>query len=345
MALKPKTLLQNSISIAIALVFLYLAFRNTGFGELWSSLLAVNYWWILLLVPIVVLSHWVRAVRWGYLLKPVKESVSNRNLFSGVMIGYAVNNMLPRVGEIVRPYLLGNLEGISRTAALGSVVIERILDLMTFYFLVCVIMFIYPHSLDPFVENVNAVRPLFLLGSVFALLFFLVLFFKAEQGARFLLRLVRFLPHRYHGRLERLIASFTTGLSVAKMREHFGAILMYSFFIWGLYALGMYVPFFAFGPIAAKGLTVGDSVLLLVVSSIAWVLPAPGAMGTYHSFVTVSLVRLYGIDMTTALSYSIITHELGYIIVMVLGAWYYWKDRRAMAGLSMASLKPETEDA
>jgi glycosyltransferase 2 family protein len=338
MALKLKSFLQNSISIIIAFLFLYLAFRNTRFSELWESLSAANYWWVLLLFPIAILSHWVRAVRWGYLLKPVKEHCSDRNLFSGVMIGYAVNNILPRVGEFVRPVVLGNLEGISRSAALGSVVLERILDLMTFYFLVCVVMFLYPHSLDPLMGNSEALRPLFLIGSVGALVFFLVLFFKAEQATRWLIRMGRFLPERHRPRLERLLGSFAAGLGVARMREHFGAVLFYSFLIWGLYALGMYEPFFAFGPIAAKGLTLGDGVLLLVVSSIAWVLPAPGAMGTYHSFVTVTLVKLYGFDVATALSYSIITHEVGYVAVMVLGAWYYWQDRRTLTGFSFGSM-------
>ena len=335
---KTKSFLQNSVSILIALLFLYLAFRDTRFSDLWEKLRAANYWWVLLLFPITILSHWVRAVRWSYLLKPVKERCSTRNLFSGVMIGYAVNNMLPRVGEFVRPFVLGNLEGISRTAALGSVVLERILDLMTFYLLVCVVMFLFPHSLDPFLGNSEALRPVFLFGSVAALVFFLILFFKAEQASRWLLRLDRILPERYRPRLEQVVLSFSSGLGVARMREHFGAIFFYSLLIWGLYALGMYEPFLAFGPIAAKGLTFGDSVLLLVVSSIAWVLPAPGAMGTYHSFVTVTLVKLYGVDVTTALSYSIVTHEVGYLVVMVLGAWYYWQDRRAVSGLSLSTL-------
>jgi hypothetical protein len=88
----------------------------------------------------------------------------------------------------------------------------------------------------------------------------------------------------------------------------------------------MYEPFFAFSSMVKPELNFGASVVLLVVSSIAWILPAPGAIGTYHSFLKIALVKLYGVDMTTALSYSIVTHELGYIIIMVFGAYYYFKD-------------------
>jgi len=337
-----KTILRNAFSFLLAFLFLYLAFRNARFDDLWNSLRTANYGWVLLLFPLNILSHWVRAVRWAYLLKPMKEQISTRNLFSGVMIGYAVNNVLPRVGEFVRPYVLGKLESISKSAALGTVVIERILDFTSFYFIVCVIMVVYPHSLDPFVSNAALVRPLFLVGSFAALALFLLLFFKAEAMVRFLARWKHHVPERYRATVDHVFDSFTTGLSVAHMREHFVSITFLSMAIWGLYALCMYVPFFSLDPMAARGLTFGDAVLLLVISSIAWVLPAPGAMGTYHSFVTVVLIRLYGVDMTTALSYSIISHEVGYVVVMVLGAWYYLRDRLKLSDLAITTEKGES---
>jgi hypothetical protein len=214
-------------------------------------------------------------------------------------------------------------------------VLERILDFMTFYFLVCVVMFVYPHSLDAFVNNVDAVRPFFLGGSVLALVLFVILFFNAEQAIRFIIKLARFLPDRLRAKIEKIASTFATGLNISHIRDHIAVVLGLSFLIWAFYALAMYIPFYALGPIAAKGLTFGDAVLLLVVSSIAWILPAPGAMGTYHSFVTVALVKLYGIDATTALSFSLITHEVGYLVVMGIGGWFYWQDRKALAGMSL----------
>ncbi len=337
-----KTFLRNAFSFLLAFAFLYFAFRDARVADLWYSLRTANYWWILLLVPVNVLSHWIRAVRWRYLLKPVKTGLSDRNLFSGVMIGYAVNNVLPRVGELVRPYVLGRLEPVSKSAALGTVVIERILDFTSFYFIVCVMIAIYPHSLDPFLPNTAAVGPLFLVASLAALVVFLLLFFKAEAMVRFLGRWKHHIPARYRGTADHILESFTTGLNVSRLREHSVAIILLSLAMWAVYALGMYVPFFSLDALAARGLHPGDAVLLLVISSIAWVLPAPGAMGTYHSFVTIVLVRLYGIDMTTALSYSIITHEVGYIVVMALGAGFYLRDREKIGNFTTMSGKGET---
>ncbi len=336
-----KSFVRNAFSFVLAFAFLYFAFRDVHFSDLWYSLRTANYGWILLLIPVNIASHWIRAVRWRYLLAPVKSGLSDRNLFSGVMIGYAVNNVLPRVGEFVRPYVLGRLENISKSAALGTVVIERILDFTSFYFIVCVMIAIYPHSLDPFLPNTAAVGPLFLLASMAALVVFVLMFFKAEAMMRFLTRWKHLVPARYRATTDHILESFATGLNVSRLREHSVAILSLSLAMWGVYALGMYLPFFSLDALAAKGLHMGDAVLLLVISSIAWVLPAPGAMGTYHSFVTVVLMRLYGVDMTTALSYSIITHEVGYIVVMALGAGFYLRDRAKIGNFMMMSGKGE----
>jgi hypothetical protein len=103
----------------------------------------------------------------------------------------------------------------------------------------------------------------------------------------------------------------------------------------------MFVPFFAFAPIIKSGMDFGASVVLLVITSFAWILPAPGAMGTYHSFLKVAMVKLYGIDETTSLSYAIITHEVGYLVVMVIGIYYYFRDNLRVSDLTSASSKEE----
>jgi uncharacterized membrane protein YbhN (UPF0104 family) len=118
-------------------------------------------------------------------------------------------------------------------------------------------------------------------------------------------------------------------------------ILFQSFLIWGLNALIMFVPFFAFTSLMESGMNFGASVVLLVISSIAWILPAPGAMGTYHWFLQVAMIKLYGIDETTALSYAIVTHEVGYLVVMIFGVYYYFRDHLHVSDLANASSSEE----
>ena len=321
-----KKFLQTAAGFLLAGLFLYLAFRGVSFKELWASLQDVDYVWVALLVPIVIISHWLRAVRWAYFLSPIKENISTRNLFSAVMIGFMVNNLLPRVGEVTRPFALGRSENISKSSALGTVVIERIVDMVTFMFILCVVLFLYPSSLDPFFSNVEAVRPFFLIGSVAFLGLFVLLFFKGESLFSLLSFLKRFVPKRFEAKYQSLLDSFLSGFAVSKMRNKYGMIIILSLLIYFSYAMSLYVPFYAFRTLAGHNLDFGASLILLTISTIAFAFPAPGALGTYHQFLSYALVRLYGVDNVTALSYSIITHEMGYIITTVFGLYYFFKD-------------------
>jgi glycosyltransferase 2 family protein len=341
MTKKAKSIFRYLISFIIAFLFFYFAFKDVKISELWESIKGANYWWVSLLIPLNILMNWVRAERWAHLLAPIKSPISKRNLFSGIMIGYAINNVLPRIGEFVRPYIVGKREGISRTSVFGTVVVERILDFMSFFLIVCVVLFLYPHSLDPFVDQADAIRPFFLIGSVVFLAFFILLFFKAEAFFRFLAKMFFFLPLKYKEKVEILLDKFYSGFAVAKVNTKFSVLLFQSLLIWGLNALIMFVPFFAFTPLIESGLDFGASVVLLVISTIAWVLPAPGAMGTYHWFLQVAMIKLYGIDETTALSFAIVTHEVGYLVVMVIGAYYYIRENIHMSDLASASSNDE----
>jgi glycosyltransferase 2 family protein len=321
-----KKLLQTLASFLIAAVFMFLAFRGVNLKDLWASLQDLNYIWVALLIPIALISHWLRAVRWAYLLEPVKKDISTRNLFSAVMIGFMVNNVLTRVGEFTRAFAVGKSEGISGSSAFGTVVVERIIDMVTFLFILCLVLFIYPHSLDPFFDNVDAVRPLFFVGSLLFLGMFVVLFFKGESLFRLLNLLKHVVPVRFAARYQSLLDSFLTGFAVTKERGKLAKISGLSLLIYFFYALSLYVPFFAFNALDGHNLDFGASVILLTISTIAFALPAPGALGTYHTFLTVSLIRLYGIDRTTALSFAIVTHESGYIITTFVGLYYFIKD-------------------
>jgi len=332
---KLKKSLQILLGFLLAAVFLYLAFRGVNFGDLWDSLQRVNYLWVALLIPIIIISHWLRAVRWAYLLSPVKDTLSHRKLFSAVMIGFMVNNVLPRVGEVVRAFAIGRSEGISKSSAFGTVVVERIIDMLTFLFILSAVLFLSPHSLDPFVDNVDAVRPFFLVGSLAFLAIFVVLFFKGESLFRLLNVLRTLVPKRYEERYQRLVESFLSGFSVTRRHDKFAMILLLSFLMYFFYALGLYIPFFAFDALAGHNLDFGASVILLTISTIAFALPAPGALGTYHSFLTVGLVRLYGVDEITALSFSIITHEAGYILTSVVGLFFFLKDHLKVSEVAL----------
>ena len=129
------------IGLLVSLVFLYLAFRKVDFSELWSALKGANYWYILPNIVLVILSMWMRAYRWKFMIHPIKK-VGLGRLFSTVMIGFMANNVLPaRLGEFVRAYSLGAKENISKSATFATIVIERIFDGFAILFILWLSLF------------------------------------------------------------------------------------------------------------------------------------------------------------------------------------------------------------
>ncbi len=343
MSLKLRSLARSLPGILLAVIFLYVAFRGTKFDELWSSLKGVDPWWIATLIPVNIASHYVRAMRWKHLITPLKKSASTRKLFSAVMVGYMVNTILPRVGEVVRAYVGGKLEGISKSSMFGTVVIERIIDLVAFMFLLCGVLFAYPESLSAFVKDSSKLQPIFLAGSVVSLGLFLWMFLKSESLFGVLRYLVRFLPGRLKAKANEFLESFLSGLQISKMKGEFLRIGLLSLVMWGFYGLALYIPFLAFEDLSRFDLGYGAAVILLTVSAFAFILPAPGAFGTFHSFLSITLIQLYQVDSATALSYSIVTHETGYLIIMVLGIVYFLKDHLKIAELKRESISKKND--
>ena len=158
-----KRILKYTLTVALTIVFLLLAFRGTDPTALFESLKGADYWWIVAMFVIYMASHLLRAWRWRYLLDPVKKGIGLRNLFSGVMIGFLMNNILPRAGELARPYSIGKLEGISKSSALGTIVVERIMDILASLLLIAMLPFIYEGPLRqvfPWLEGATLITAL-----------------------------------------------------------------------------------------------------------------------------------------------------------------------------------------
>ncbi len=318
-----RSILRYGVSAIITVLFLYIAFRGTDFGELYESMSQANYWWMLPNFACLMLSHYLRAWRWRYMLEPVKANLSMRNLFAGVMVGYMMNNILPRAGELVRPYTVGKLEGIPKSAALGTIVVERIIDMVSFLVLVALIPLVYHGPLEesfPWLANTG------ILVSAFTILFLgvFVALARRRDWADVLIRLLgEILPLRVRERLEGWVHAFLDGFMFLSRPGRFIIITVLSCLIWLLYVLMVYVAFFAFN---IQHLGFAGALVVQAISSIGVALPTPGATGTYHAFTSQTLIRLYDIDATLALSYATITHAVGFVGATIIGLYYFLRD-------------------
>jgi uncharacterized protein (TIRG00374 family) len=120
---KAKTILKYGISIILLVVSIYLTVDGIDFSKLYSAILSIDYFWVVAPLPIVVLSHLMRAIRWKLLLSPFHKAKSILNLFSATMVGYLFNNISPRGGELVRPYIYSKREKISYSSTFATILL------------------------------------------------------------------------------------------------------------------------------------------------------------------------------------------------------------------------------
>src|SRR5260221_13032427 len=119
---------QFRFGVLISVLFIWLAVRGLKLNEFWGAVKQANYWWLIPGIGVYFVRVWVRAWRWHYLLKPIKE-IPTRNMFPITTIGYMGNNIYPaRAGEVLRAVILKRKEGVSVSASLATIIVERIFD-------------------------------------------------------------------------------------------------------------------------------------------------------------------------------------------------------------------------
>jgi uncharacterized protein (TIRG00374 family) len=322
-----KNIISTLFSIALAALFLYLAFRGKNIDQLWRSLIDVHWMWFVVLFVGSALSHVLRAWRWKYLLYPIKKDITLRNAFSATMIGYLINNVVPRLGEFVRPYALKKLEGVSRSATMGTIVLERLLDLLTFAIIVLTVLAIYAEPFAVWFPSMAKFEWLFFLGSAVMMVVFVLIFLKAEILFRFIKKFLFFLPKNVRLQTEKIFDSFLTGFQAAKHPGNFLMIAVISILIWLSYTVLLYIPFFIYDFSKISAINFGSAAVLQVASGVAFALPTPSGIGSYHAFTSFTLTQLYHVDPESALSYAVYTHAVGFLTTTIIGLYYFVVDK------------------
>lgn len=342
---KLKKYLQYAFSVMLTVLFLYFAFRGTDFENLISILSRANYWWALAMLPPFVISNLFRAWRWEYLLRPVKRGIRFRNLFSSMMVGYMMNNVLPRVGELTRPYAIGKLEGVSRSAALGTVFIERIFDILSFMVVLGLIPLFYSGPLTqifPWLEETG-------MWLTMISLLFLVLFTYLMLNRQIVERLLGFftkrLPEKKGKLVEHIAHSFLDGFLFLKEPKLYFMIGFLSVCVWFFYIVMVYIPFYAFGMVEQYSLDFGSALVVQAISTVGFILPTPGGTGTYHYFTIQTLTKLYNVNEEVARSYATVTHVIGFLGTMIIGIYYFVKDKLHFGEVAKSDLSVSNSDA
>jgi glycosyltransferase 2 family protein len=256
-------------------------------------------------------------------------------------MGFAANTVLPlRAGEMVRPYLLARREGLSVPATITTIILERLLDLMT----VLVFLGLFVVFFDPGLDRVNAAvyKSVKLGGLVGALGSGAVLLVLGLNAVRPVLthRLVdtclRVIPVRFRSRLSALIYGLLDGLAVTRDLTRLAQAIALSFPLWLSIATGIWLVTVAFH----MTVPFTGSFLIMALLTVGVAAPTPGAVGGFHEAFRIGTAVFYGVDNDRAVGAAIVLHAASFIPVTLLGGLFMMQD-----GLNLARVRGLGDEA
>ncbi len=329
-----KRRVQAAVGIIVSVAFLYLAVHDIEPSKVLKKLSEINFIYLPACLLLYALFFFLKAIRWSWLLKPVKD-LSARDVFPAMMIGFMGNNVLPaHLGEFVRMFALSKQYTIKKTSVFSTIVLERILDFLVITANLAIVLQFIPLTED--LELVRTGGYLVGAGSAGALLFFLFFVWKTDATLAAADKCMRILPSALRGKLIAMLHSGAHGLYSLRDAKLLAGAIFISALHWVLNAAVLYLACLSFP--TEKELPLLAGLLLLSVCALGVTLPtAPGFFGTMQFCFKCSLA-IFGISSETAFTASMYALLIGYIPVTLTGFFFLGR-----LGLSLSTIKEEAD--
>ncbi|KQC11150.1 MAG: hypothetical protein APR62_10505 [Smithella sp. SDB] len=298
------------LGILISIVLVYLSVRGINFQDVFHDLKKIQFTYVICFVVLVLIMQWLRSYRWGIMLQPM-EKIDQLSLFSVTSVGFLAIAAIPaRIGELARPYLISKKSSIKMSSALGTILVERVLDSFTVLAIAIIVLFFI--DLPPWMIKSSII--FFLLALImFCFIIFLIL--RRDAALKLINIFLSKLPGKFANKIDELIHHFIDGFQVITNIKLLLYLIVLSAAIWlvDVAAIYMLIESFCFGlPIMASFV-----IMIILIAGIA--LPAgPGYIGNWH-FACVLALSLFGLAKSEALSFALVYHFLSMVIVVVLG--------------------------
>jgi uncharacterized protein (TIRG00374 family) len=324
------------LGIGVSIFLLYVLFHKINFSRLLAAFEEMDYRYLLPAVAATFMGYYLRAVRWKFLLVPIKDTAM-RNLFPSTIIGYMANNLLPaRLGEFVRAYVLGDKERLDKSAVFATLVLDRLLDGFTVLILLIITLITIelPTGMEGAQKSLEYGGYITLVLYLFVVVLLAVMKKNATWMQLFLGRLLKPLPDRFAGKFLLLFGSFVEGIRLSSRPRHIMALLVSSMVIWAFAVWTVDMALHAFGVM----LPITAAMFILILLVFAVMVPAsPGYVGTYHAACVYGLMA-FNIPREKALSVALTVHAINFFPVILLGLYYLMRDKISLLDVEAKSL-------
>ena len=306
-------LLRVLLPIVFGGAILWWMYRGFLWDEVVSALRRDMHWeWMLLSMPFGILAQVFRGLRWRQMLDPMDEHPRRVSCIRAVFLSYASSLVVPRVGEVLRCGYLSRYEGTRMSRALGTVVTERIVDVVLILMLTLVTVVCQVPVFVHFMRRTGLSMESLLFDFSWAGWLVTALCALLVLGMAYLLMR----RMRVFDRSRQVLRDLVDGLlSIRQVRSRslFG---LYSVGIWVSYYLHFYLTFYCFDFTADLGPIV--ALVAFVVGTFAVIVPTPNGAGPWH-FAVKTVLMLYGVEGNNGAMFVLIVHSLQTMLVALLG--------------------------
>jgi conserved hypothetical protein len=304
-----KVILGILISI-ISIVLVYLSVREINLQDVSRALKKIQFSYVIFFILLVILMQWLRSYRWGVILQPM-EKIDQFSLFSVTCVGFLAIAAIPaRIGELARPYLIAKRSTIKMSSALGTILVERVLDGFSVLTIAVVVLFYTDLPSWMIISSV-----LFFSLTVVIFCCILGLIWRREKALKIINKILGKFPGKFAHKIDELIHHFIDGFQVITNIKSLLYLFFLSALVWLLDVLAIYILFLAFG----FTLPVIASFVVMIILIVGIAIPtAPGYIGNWHLACVLGL-SFFGLAEAEALSFAVVYHFLSIALVVVLG--------------------------
>ena len=310
-----RSIIQILLPLVLGGVILWWMYRGFDWATLKTAFTSdVDWTWMWLSFPFGILAQVFRGIRWRQALQPLGEHPRLSTCINAVFLSYASSLVVPRSGEVLRCAVLKRYDGVSFTRGVGTVVTERVIDMVIIALLSAVVFLLQlPVFMDFFARTGVSL-------SAFMGQFTTTGWIVTGVCAVLIVLTGYFLLRRYElfTRTRSVLTDLRDGLLSIRKIDGMGVFLFNSVAIWVCYFLHFYLTFFCFK--STEGLGIDVALVAFVVGTFAVLVPTPNGAGPWHFAVKTVLV-LYGVAGTDGALFALVVHSVQTLLVAALGLY------------------------
>lgn len=328
------------IGLIIAAVTIYYTFRNVEINELIKTIASIKYYYLLPIIILTYATYTLRVYRWACLVRPIKEDIITKNLYSPLMIGFLGNLLPARAGEFIRAYLLSKGEGIKFSTSFATIFVERLFDVLAMLALSTVFLFTETKRFDnvAFANGLmlNDVLKKFALLSIaltlFIIIFSILIIYFRDKVKASVSAVFSFLPKKITDKLMGLIDSFGDGFSILKNFKELAVITLYTILIWVTIMIANYIFLLLFDINDLPFISI--PIITLSICIAITLLPTPGFIGSFQIGCVLALTNIFNVPEPLSASYGLVSWFVGQVYLVVVGVYFIIKGNISLKEIS-----------